>query len=65
MRANPYSNPLGLRDYEVRAMERYDIRGRMQQGVRIVAERDDWVRTKNKDDDEEEGERGVHISWGC
>ena len=25
-------------------------------------ERDDWVRTKNKDDDEEEGERGVRIS---
>ena len=42
-------------------MEQYDIRGRMQQGVRM-AERDDWVRTKNKDDDEEEGERGVHIS---
>lgn len=27
----------------------------MQQGVQIVAERDDWVRTKNEDDDEGEG----------
>lgn len=63
MRANPYSNPSGLRDYEVRATKR--IRGRMQQGVQIVAERDDWVRTKNEDDDEEGGERGVRISWGC
>jgi len=63
MRANPYSNPWGLRDYEGRAAERRNIRGRMQQGVRIAAERYDWVRTKNEDDEMRgRGERRVRIS---
>lgn len=62
MRANPYSNPSGLPDYEARAAERRNIRGRMQQGVWIVVERYDWVRTKNEDDEKWRG-RGTRRSY--